>query len=282
MPLANVKRTYILTIIKLREMMKKQLVLPFWALVCASGLFGACSKTESGSVGTAKVDLRLTDAPGAFEALYLDVQGVEFHTNEAGWVTVDSVVPGLYNVLKLRNGVDTLLARSELPAGTLSQVRLILGEDNSLVVDGEEHTLTVPSGQESGLKFNVHQELLPNGSYTVWTDFDAARSIVQTGNGSYQLKPVIRVFTEQTNGRIKGIIEPMSANPVIYAISDADTASAIPDADGFFLISGLQETDYTVIVEPDSISGLETDTIADVPVRFGIISDLGTITLTTP
>ena len=259
--------------------MKKQLVFPLLMMLCAVLFFAACSKSESTGEGTAQLDLRLTDAPGAFDALYLDIQGVEFHTDEGGWTTVNAVVPGIYNLLELRNGVDTLIARATLPAGILSQVRFVLGDGNSIVVDGEEHPLKVPSGQQSGLKFNVHQELMPEGSYTVWTDFDAARSIVQTGNGSYTLKPVIRVFTELTNGRIRGTVAPMEANPIVYAIGEIDTATAIPGDDGFFLFSGLAEGEYTVVVQPDSLSGLEADTITNVPVRFGIISDLDIIDL---
>ena len=259
--------------------MKKKLVLPLAMVLCAALFFGACSKSDSAGGGTAQLDLRLTDAPGAYDALYLDIQGVEFHTDEGGWTTVDAVVPGIYNLLELRNGVDTLIARATLPSGTLSQVRFILGEGNAVVVDGQEHPLKVPSGEQSGLKFNVHQELMPEGSYTVWTDFDAQRSIVHTGNGSYMLKPVIRVFTALTNGRIKGVIAPMELNPVIYAISQTDTVSAFPDEDGFFLLSGLSEQDYMVIAQPDSLSGLQADTIVTVPVRFGSISDLGTINL---
>ncbi|WP_257957549.1 DUF4382 domain-containing protein [Parapedobacter tibetensis] len=259
--------------------MKKRLVLPLLAWVCALVFFGACSKGDPQSAGTAKLDLRLTDAPGAFDALYLDVQQVEFHTDEAGWTTVDLLVPGVYDLLEYRNGVDTLLCTAELPAGRLSQVRFILGENNSIVVDGMEHPLDVPSGQQSGLKFNIHQELMPNGAYTMWTDFDAARSIVETGNGSYKLKPVIRVFTELTDGRIRGMVEPMEANPIVYAINEADTASAIPNADGFFMFSGLPEGTYTVVAEPDEASGLAVYEKPGVPVTFGIVSDIGTITL---
>lgn len=258
--------------------MKKQFLLLLLGL-CVAMFLGACSKTESVNGGTAQLDLRLTDAPGPFDALYLDIQGVEFHTDGAGWIRVEAVVPDVYNLLEFRNGLDTLVARVTLPAGRLSQVRFLLGENNSIVVDGIEHELKIPSGQQSGLKFNVHQELIPDGSYTVWTDFDAARSIVKTGNESYILKPVIRVFTELTNGRIRGMVKPMTANPIVYAMGETDTATAIPNMDGFFLISGLPEGDYMVVTKPDTASGLAPDTIAAVPVKFGIIADVGTIAL---
>ncbi|MGV3762005.1 DUF4382 domain-containing protein [Parapedobacter sp.] len=260
--------------------MKKQVVLPLLTLTAVLGLlfFSGCEKNPSNSGETAEVSLRLTDAPAAFDGLLLDVQGIEFHTDEAGWVSVDPIVPGVYDILDYRNGADTLLARTTLPVGRLSQVRFLLGDDNAIVIDGVEHPLEVPSGESSGLKFNVHQELAPNGSYEFWTDLDAARSIVQTGNGDYKLKPVIRVFTQLTNGRIKGMVQPMDANPIVYAINETDTVSAIPEADGFFLLQGLSEGSYTLRIEPDEASGLAVYE-QTVPVAFGVVSDVETINL---
>lgn len=260
--------------------MKKQLVLPLLTLTATFGLllFSACDKDLRTSNDKAEISLRLTDAPAAFDGLLLDIRGIEFHTDEAGWVSVDPIVPGIYDILDYRNGADTLLARTTLPVGRLSQVRFVLGDDNAIVVDGVEHPLDVPSGESSGLKFNVHEELMPNGSYEFWTDFDAARSIVQTGNGDYKLKPVIRVFTQLTNGRIKGMVQPMDANPIVYAIGETDTVSAIPEADGFFLLQGLPEGSYTLRVTPDEASGLSVFE-RTVPVAFGVVADVETINL---
>lgn len=260
--------------------MKKHFMFPLSTLTAVLGLllFLACEDDPGNSGGTAEVSLRLTDAPAAFDGLLLDIQGIEFHTDEAGWVSVDPVVPGVYDILDYRNGADTLLARTTLPVGRLSQVRFLLGENNAIIVDGVELPLDVPSGQESGLKFNVQAELAPNGSYEFWTDFDAAQSIVETGNGDYKLKPVIRVFTQLTNGQIKGTVQPMEANPIVYAIHETDTVSAIPAADGFFLLQGLPEGSYTLRIEPDEASGLPVYE-RTVPVAFGIIADLQTINL---
>src|SRR3546814_541186 len=191
------RKTYFgLIIYNLIEMMKKQFVLPALVGLCAVIFFGACSKTVApGGEGTAKVDLRLTDAPGPFEHVYLDIQGIEFHTDEAGWQTADVILPGVYDVLQLRNGVDSLIASTTLPTGTLSQLRVILGDENSFVIDGAEIPFSIPSGKQSGLKFNIHQELLPNGSYTVWTDFDVAKSIVETRSEEHtsELQSLMRI-----------------------------------------------------------------------------------------
>src|SRR5690606_42060192 len=103
--------------------MKKQLVLPLLTLTATFGLllFSACDKDLRTSNDKAEISLRLTDAPAAFDALLLDIWGIEFHTVEAGWVSVDPIVPGVYDMLVYRNGAVALLARSTLRAGTVAQ-----------------------------------------------------------------------------------------------------------------------------------------------------------------
>jgi len=59
------------------------------------------------------------------------------------------------------NGKDTLLVTDEIPSGMLSQIRLILGENNSVMVDSIVYDIKTPSAQESGLKLNVHQDITP-------------------------------------------------------------------------------------------------------------------------
>ena len=39
--------------------------------------------------------------------------------------------PGIYNLLDFTNGKDTLIADAELSGGSNSQIRLILGDNNS-------------------------------------------------------------------------------------------------------------------------------------------------------
>src|SRR5689334_10345446 len=110
----------------------------------------------------ARLEVRLTDAPGDYDAVNIDIIGMELHTEGAGdndgWRTIP-VNGGIYDILELAGGLDTLLTAAETPAGSISQIRLILGENNSIVVDGKEKPLSTPSAQQSGLKLNVHTTL---------------------------------------------------------------------------------------------------------------------------
>lgn len=60
------------------------------------------------------------------------------------------------------------------------------------MVDSVLHPLETPSAQDSGLKIKVDKDLNLDIN-TPTFDFVAAQSIPETGNGTYKLKPVIRV-----------------------------------------------------------------------------------------
>lgn len=227
----------------------------------------------------AKLSIRLTDAPAAYEEVLIDIQGVKINVNDEdeGWITLDDVETGIYNLLDFTNGVDTLLAEQELPAGKVSQMRLILGDNNKVKVDGQYHDLKTPSAQQSGLKLNIHADLVAGLTYRLWIDFDAGRSVVKKGNGTYSLKPVIRTFTEATSGAIQGIVNPKESKPYVMAITAVnDTFATFADtASGEFLIRALPEGTYKLDIRP--VEGYQKKEIEDIDVVEGVVKDLGEI-----
>jgi len=198
-------------------------------------MFGACSEDN-----TARVEVRLTDDPGDFEELNIDIQEVQINGSDgnSGWQSLD-IETGVYDILKLTNGLDTLLGSIELPAGKIQQIRLVLGDQNSVVIDGETHPISTPSAQQSGLKLNLHTDLVEGVTYRILLDFDAARSVVERGNHTYSLKPVIRAIEEATSGAIKGSVTPVESKPVVYAIAGTDTKPDQPEPYQFRCRSGL-------------------------------------------
>ena len=243
---------------------------------------GLTSCTDDLSKDSARLVVKLTDAPGDYEEVLIDVQGLQIHTSqgieagEGSWVNLP-VNKGIYNLLDLRNGMDTLLATVEMPAGNISQMRLVLGNNNRIKVNGEYFNLDTPSAQQSGLKFNINAQLEEGVEYELWIDFDAARSVVARGNGTYGLKPVIRTFHEASTGAMKGLVMPLEAKATVKAITGTDTLATIPSEDGKFMFKGLAPGSYKVLIEP--VTGFETKTIENREVVIGRVTDLGTITL---
>jgi hypothetical protein len=251
-------------------------------LILFSSLFlmPSCKKEN------ARLTVYLTDAPADYDAVNIEVVGLQVKASsdagEGGWTTMPlPVTPVTYNLLDFTNGMETLLSSIELPAGKVSQLRLILGDNNMIVVNGvaEPLPLEVPSGQESGLKFNIHADLEPGIEYKLWIDFDCARSIVVNGTGDHILKPVIRTFTEATSGAIKGIVLPTAADAIVTTTNGADVLTAIPDpTTGEFLIRGVPDGTWTVTI--DANNGYIDQTINNVNVTTGIVTNIGSITLT--
>jgi hypothetical protein len=166
--------------------MKKYLVLSLLA-VFASVIFSNCKK----DAGTATVIVHLVDTPGTYDAVHVEVTGVDVHNNTNGWMDVP-FTDTIYDLLQLQNNANAVLGTLVVPAGILSQVRLILGTQNTVTVSSVVHPLSLSSQDESGLKLDIHQALSANTTYTLVLDFNAAQSIIDNGNGTYKLKPVIK------------------------------------------------------------------------------------------
>jgi hypothetical protein len=166
--------------------MKTNVFLSLLFIAVSSVIFNSCKKEE----GTARLTVQLTDTPATYDAVHVEVIGVEVHTNTEGWMSVP-VTDSIYDLLQLQDTANAVLGSLVIPTGTLSQIRLILGDENTVTVNSVVYPLSLSSQDESGLKLNIHQELADDEVYTLELDFDASQSVIDNGNGTYKLKPVI-------------------------------------------------------------------------------------------
>jgi hypothetical protein len=244
--------------------------------ICTLAFLAGCSKSESSK--NAELQVILTDAPAEYDAVLIDIQDVQIHVSEndseGSWQSLE-VNKGVYNLLDFRNGMDTLLASLELPAGTISQMRLVLGPNNQIQTGGEMHNLQTPSAQQSGLKLNIHATLTGGVVYKLWIDFDAARSIVHKGNGGYLLKPVIRTYTEAISGAISGNVSPAEALPYIMAVSATDTIGTYAGDNGSFRINAVPAGTWNVMFNPKA--PFADTTVNDISVVNGIVTQMDTV-----
>lgn len=131
-----------------------------------------------------------------YNAVNIDIQQISFHTSDdttvaAGWYDLETL-PGIYNLMDFVSN-DTLVAfDSLLTAQTISQIRILLGDSNTVMIDSVEYELITPSAQTSGLKVQVHTPMVPDSTYVIMLDFDPEQSVKQLGNNKYKLQPVIR------------------------------------------------------------------------------------------
>lgn len=266
------------------------------AVVVSFGLVSCSENDDNGEAidQTANLTVKMTDAPGDYDAVNIDVQDVEIHIEAEGtiegdedgdgWISVGDVQTGVYDLLELTGGVSQLLADTEVPAGYVSQMRLILGDDNTVVVDGETKPLNTPSAQQSGLKLQLNKEFVAGESYSYLLDFNVDESIVTTGNGAYELKPVIRVSAEAGASTVVGKVLPpedltVNLQTLVKLSNETTTISAYTDANGNFSLNGVPAGTYTFEVIPDAELGIDVYTIQEVVVEENSTNDLGEIQL---
>ena len=252
-------------------------------LVLALVVFG-CSKHATGP-GIGTISLRMTDDPADFQEVNLSITQVSAHLEGTGgesdstdgWQVLRTE-PLNVDLLTLRNGVFTTLAIAQVPAGHYTQIRLKLAPGSNVVVDGITHPLTVPSGLQSGYKLVGDFDVPAGGLIGLTLDFDAARSIVLTGSGTYLLKPTARVIATITSGSITGHVLPDSVSTAVYAIQAADTIGSAQTSGGNFTVSALPSGTYSLAFHP--ATAYRDTTLAGVVVNPGATTNVGTVQLT--
>jgi hypothetical protein len=164
------------------------------------------------------------------------------------WDTI-SITPRIYDLLKLKNGVDTLMANSFAYAGKITKMRITLGSNNSVWTDST-HNYPLPICDNNPYVYvrvtSNAIETLSSGESKIKIDFDVAKSI-EFENGHYCLKPQLKSYSDKNCAKIEGQVKPAEAHARIMAYNATDTAYAIPEDDGEFKISGLKPATYSIL-----------------------------------
>ncbi len=278
--------------------MKKNIVKLSFYIVIVTILFFlatlASCKTSSSAEATpidnaskAKVTVMLTDHQSLiFDKVFLNILKLEIKVEDngvdslGGWYNLN-ITPGVFDILKFKNGFDTLFATGTIPLNRkLQKIRMTLGNSNTVVYQGVNYPLEVKDNNneviakldDSNVDFTA-----PN-QFMFWIDFDAHHSIQQKSNNKFELKSKIRIFTKAKSGRIEGRVLPPAAKAMVLAIKGTDTSVAIPENDGEFKIVGLPAGTYKVYIDATA-NNYKDSTINNVIVQHNDDTKLNTIVL---
>lgn len=152
----------------------------------------------TGEQGTGKLVMHITDAPGLniTEALVNISQvkvhygGINQNDTNGTWIFITNESQ-TFDLVQLQNATD-VLGEENLNAGWYTQIRLTV--DTALVtIDGVQHDLKISSNKVKLISPFLVQD---NETLTLTLDFDVQKSVHQTGNGKYIMKPTIKVIQE--------------------------------------------------------------------------------------
>jgi len=231
---------------------------------------------------TGTLSLSMTDAPPQLgpdvTEVNIAVIGIEYNY-EGNWTTAEDFEPQTFNLLDLQNGKSLHLGDMILPAGHYTEIRFKLAaptkesevksnpDCNITFADGTSEPLFVPSGGQSGYKGKGAFDITANAKIAVTADFDVHKSIVVKGNGTYSLKPVIRLVVTELSGMVNGTVVDVadynttSDSLVVYSyksgtydVSEEDndfinsvSAGDVNMTDGNFTLAFLGEGNYSLV-----------------------------------
>lgn len=250
-------------------------------------MLAACQRSgNETTTGAMKVTVYLTDDQSlVFDKVFIDLRKLEIKIEDdgvdslGGWFTLD-IRPGVYDILKFRNGLDTLFATGTIPLNRkLQKLRLTLGPNNSVQKDNKTFPLLLHNNKAEVIAKldDSNVEFLQPNQLRFWLDFDAGRSIRER-NGSYELDSQIRIFSKKSGGSIEGKVLPAEARAVVLAINGTDTASARPEDSGEFRFTGLTAGTYKILVDATANAYIDT-LLNNIRVINGEDTKLATITL---
>ncbi|MDP4147983.1 MAG: DUF4382 domain-containing protein [Bacteroidota bacterium] len=256
-------------------------------LIALSVVALSCQKSmnKTGVVPAGQTGLKifLTDDPAlSFDDVFIDIQKLEVKAEDSadadaerrdergsderdhggetsgGWMTLD-IHPGVYDILQFRNGLDTLFASGSFPSvRSLKKIRLTLGTNNSVVINGNTFPLSVKN-KSNIVVINLSGDDMSfdQGQIRFSLDFDAGGSIRLHGD-KFELDPHVRIFSKEKASSIEGVVLPAAAQATVMAISGTDTATAKPEREGEYKLVGLKPGTYSLLFHATANNYLDT------------------------
>lgn len=269
----------------------------FAILALGFGLFAtSCQKENMGPDGSkpepGSFKVYMTDSPGDFEALDMEIVRVEGYIEGQGWVTLNSEARTI-NVLSLTNGVQTELTSTsdaEAQAGLYTHLRIVFGSNNHITLNSQSAlalggitgsgAVSFDLGMEGerSIEIDIREEVSAKAGAEVLLDFNVAQSVHQYAD-SFVVQPVVTVIEDARTG-VRGHVEG-AVSAAATLSNDSGSFSTYINAEGDFLIRGMEDGIYELTIQPNREVGAQTDpqprVIESVVVVQGEITNAGTI-----
>ena len=161
--------------------------------------------------GMATVEIRIHDQP--FKKSGKTVTELNITVKEINIVNAaGDVIPcpmkevKRLNILDIAKSNPVVLSSVSVPRGLYKQLRLVISDDSTIVVDGEKFDIKIPSGQQSGVKLDG-DFYINNKFFRLDLDFKPEESVIYNKGQGYKMKPVIHISnTAEILGFFRGYL----------------------------------------------------------------------------
>jgi len=251
---------------------------------CGDGLF--CNGAETCDLGSSLCQAGAPVACGvgfecdeASQGCVVVVTGDE--DEDGAWFVISNESKP-FNLLHLQNGQTDLLADAVIPAGTYTQMRLIVTEGEIKLKEvADPFLLRVPSGAQTGIKLHFTFAVEPGEETTLLLDVDMSKLFQPIPGGhiddastirNFHFKPSVamRLINLLDAGSISGTVtsvvsdqsQPLQGVSVTAYVGSDDVTSAATDANGYYLLGGLHTGEYRVEFSATGYNDAQVDSVA--------------------
>lgn len=281
-------------------------------VVCMLVFFSCSKNSSSGSnanipAGKSQVSVYMMDAPVSFYKVLIDIRQVvvevdtatqqntpdnndQWADNYCGrgrnqndksviWDTL-AITHGVYNLLDLRNGTDTLLGAGLYTTGKILKIKITLGAQDTVYTDSATWYPMAVWGPSPSFTINVQRQnvsSVTNNEFELWLDFNLQRSVF-FWDGRFLLDPYITVFNYRQSAKIRGQVGPRGGDvALVTAYNAADTFYAIPGWNGNYQMNNVAAGTYSINFK--GRNGYKDTTISPIAVDSMKTTNVQTITL---
>jgi hypothetical protein len=141
------------------------------------------------------ITVKLQGVPSVYSEANLEVIDVKIRVLEdeldpEAWVSLNPVNTGIHDLTKITDDtVVTLVDFEEIPSEFIYNIKLVFGDDNSVVENGLEYVLDINAACNNSSINVVEKQLISNKVYDFVLVFDTDNSIEMSSEGHANLNP---------------------------------------------------------------------------------------------
>ena len=174
--------------------MKKIIAILAILSVLVLGILSGCLQKGEGTlvlqITDAPGDLNITEALVTMSQVRVHYAGINENDTLGEWITIVNESQ-TFDLIALQD-VTELFGTANLSAGWYTQIRLFV-EQALVTIDGVQYDLEISSQHVKLIKL---WKIVDGETLVLTLDFDVKKSIHETGNDKYIMKPTIKVIQE--------------------------------------------------------------------------------------
>lgn len=166
----------------------------------------SCSnEIESEPINNSLVTVNLKASSSNFNEVNIEVLDIQFRimedeNNPAAWQSLNTINTGVLDLGTLsRTDVITLVDFEEIESSFVYEIRLVLGNNNTAVMNEVSYSLSMPMGMPSECNNIINKQLTANVLYEFVVEFEVEKSIELMPDGDAQLTPKINTLMRTMN-----------------------------------------------------------------------------------